>query len=116
MQNNFFCPVADVIATLHPFHLICSFQFFRHTLGSFHLFHDSVKPFLCLFIQIGKIRPEFPGQDKTAVPGRVVFFQISPVQASVFPNKAVFLRQFQVRDIVIPDKDIINAIFVYPFW
>ena len=39
---NFFCPVVNVIATPHPFHLLGSFQFLGHALGSFHLLHDGV--------------------------------------------------------------------------
>ena len=42
MQNNFFCPVVNVITTLHPFHLLSSLQFLCHALGGFHLLHDSV--------------------------------------------------------------------------
>ena len=42
MQNNFFCPVVNVIATLHPFHLMGTLQFLGYALGSFHLFHDDV--------------------------------------------------------------------------
>jgi hypothetical protein len=37
VQNNFFCPVVNVIATPHPFHLLGSFQFLGHALDSFHL-------------------------------------------------------------------------------
>ena len=36
------CPVVNVIATLHPFHLLGSLQFLRHTLGGFHLLHDGI--------------------------------------------------------------------------
>ena len=42
MQNNFFCPVVNVIATLHPIHLMGTLQFLGHTLGSFHLLHDGI--------------------------------------------------------------------------
>ena len=31
-----FCPVVNVIATLHPFHLSGTLQFLCHALGSFH--------------------------------------------------------------------------------
>ena len=36
------CPVVNVIATLHPFHLTGTLQFLGHALGSFHLLHDGV--------------------------------------------------------------------------
>ena len=42
MQNNFFCPVVDIIAPLHPFHLTGTLQVIGHALGSFHLLHDGV--------------------------------------------------------------------------
>ena len=42
MQNNFFCSVVNVIATLHPFHLMGTLQFLGHTIGSLHLLHDGV--------------------------------------------------------------------------
>ena len=42
MQNNFFCPIVNVIATVHPFHLLGSLQFLCHTLGGFHLLHDDI--------------------------------------------------------------------------
>ena len=42
MQNNFFCPVMNVIAPLHPFHLMGTLQFLGHALNSFHLLHDGI--------------------------------------------------------------------------
>ena len=42
MQNNFFCPVVNVIAMLHPFHLRSTLQFLVHTLSGFHLLHDGI--------------------------------------------------------------------------
>ena len=42
MQNNFFCPIVNVIATLHPFHLRSTLQFLGYALGSFHLLYDGV--------------------------------------------------------------------------
>ena len=38
--------------------------------GGFHLLHDKVKPLLCLLVHIGKVRPEFPGQQQAAIKGR----------------------------------------------
>ena len=46
--------------------LVIRFQFLRHALGGFHLLHDKVKPLLCLLVHVGKVRPEFPGQQQAA--------------------------------------------------
>ena len=54
-QHDFFCPVADAIASSHPFHLIVLFQFLGDTLGNFHLRYNRIQPFLRLFIHICKI-------------------------------------------------------------
>ena len=35
---------------------------------------------------------------------------------SVLSDRAVFLRQFQVRDVIISDKDIINSVFRYSWF
>ena len=42
MQNNFFCPIVNIIATLHPFHLTGTLQFLGYTLSNFHLLHDGI--------------------------------------------------------------------------
>lgn len=54
-QHNFFCPVANAIASSHPLHLIVRFQFLSDTLGNFHLCDNRIQSFLRLFVHICKI-------------------------------------------------------------
>lgn len=97
---DFLSSVADIVHPAYPFKLIPVFQFLGHAFGSFHVLYDEVKPFLCLFIQIGKIFPQFPGQDKVAVLCRMLILEIVPMQPPITSDGPVSLRQLQVGDIV----------------
>ena len=54
-QHDFFCPVANVVTSSHPFHLIVRFQFLGNSFGNFHLLHNRIQPFLRLLVHICKI-------------------------------------------------------------
>ena len=40
----------------------------------------------------------------------LLLFQILPMHLSVLTDRSVFLRQLQIRDVIVPDKHIFDAI------
>ena len=81
-------------------------------LGFCHLADNQVQPVRCLFVQIGKGSVELAGQKQVTVNHRAKLFQIGLVQPSPVTNGAVFLRQLQIRHIVIAHQHIVHAVFV----
>ena len=55
MQNNFFCPVVDIIVSPHPFHLVFSFQLFGHVVLLCQLWHDQLHAVSCRFVNLSAI-------------------------------------------------------------
>ena len=111
MQNNFFCPIVDIIAPPHPFRLMGTLQFLGHALNSFHLLHDGIQPFLCLFVQVCKICPQFSGQYQCVQSGWVDFSQIFPVHPSVlmcFPS----LLMLAIIFVVIPAASLKSSFLI----
>ena len=55
---------------------------------------------------------QLAGENKGGILGRAILFQICPVEISPFTDGAVFLRQLQVRHIVIAYKDVVDTVFM----
>ena len=88
-----------------------------------HLDNQSFHALLGLFVQVGKVCPEFTGQNQIVEPDGVVFLKAVPMHTAPFTDGAGFILQLQVRDEVVPGANVIDihgqassACFVPPFY
>ena len=104
-MDDFFGTVSDVVHSGNPQHLVFDFQPFIYAFGFCHLFNESVKPFRCLFIHIGKVTVQFASENESVVECRAMLFEIGEsFSAPHSDGTFVGFGKSYVRDIIITDE------------
>ena len=77
MVYNFRGSAADIIHPSNPLHLVICFEFFCHTLTLCHLFYETKKHILSLFVEGRKIAVQFAACQQICVKYLAVLLDIS---------------------------------------
>ena len=92
------------------------FQFLGDALRILHLRDDTRQPVIGLLVQVSKICPEFSRQKQFIVLAGPVFLQKRLVHPAPPPNRAAFLRQLQIGDVVVSHQRVADAVLIDFLW
>ena len=69
----------NIVHPSHPSHLVGGFQRLGNTLRLGHLLSNSVQPFLCLLVNIGKVAVKTATEQQAGIAGLAIFFDVPQV-------------------------------------
>lgn len=87
MQDNFLCPVSDAVLTVHPFHLVGGFQFFRHALLLCHISADARHAFFAGLVNLCEMFIEFPVDQQVCVEDGTMLFQKAVAHMAILADR-----------------------------